>query len=687
MAVWLKALWIPIALAAICTLAFYVRIQPLVRVWDLGLYLHEYDTYFQYRVTERILREGLSSWYNWHDNRSWYPYGRDIARSSYIGLPLAGAAFYRIIEFLGIGISLMEALVFFPPVMAILMCISIFFLGREIGGSVVGLISSLLLSIAPANISRTFAGWYDDESVGILAFILAILFYVKAGKSRDLRICLVYGLVAGSSLGYLIASWGSSFYVLALIALSTFISTLVSFDRNLAVAYIPILAISMLIAIHIPRIGYSFLYDSTALLSYGVAALLLLKLGLRRLDVGRGDRIFLVILVILALCAVALVATGMIRLPGGKYLAVLNPIYKREVALIRSVGEHQSTTWAQIFMSTGFLSLFIPLYTIQASRKRTFEHILVSIWAVTSLYFTASFARLELLLAPAISIVAAYSLYEISKPLISYTRSVSRVRRSRKMLYGMRRDLALASIIIIAMLALLPVTYFVYITYFYYGTFPSILELSVRYDRPYTDWVEALAWMRENIGGKAVVLSWWDYGYWITVLGNCTTLADNATINSTQIAVIAKAFISPENISIPIMERYNVTHIVVFTSWTAVGQQTGLFIPDGSGEEGKFVWMIRIANDEFGGFNETDYIDKNVGAPSSRFYQSVLGSIIPFRFYTQDTRTGLNLYFFKGFYRSKYLEPVFISSSLRKAEDPSYSGWCGGVLVYKVNYA
>ncbi|MEM2739967.1 MAG: hypothetical protein QXQ29_04120, partial [Candidatus Bathyarchaeia archaeon] len=52
----------------------------------------------------------------------------------------------------------------------------------------------------------------------------------------------------------------------------------------------------------------------------------------------------------------------------------------------------------------------------------------------------------------------------------------------------------------------------------------------------------------------------------------------------------------------------------------------------------------------------------------------------------QDTQTGLNLYFFKGFYQSEYLEPVFISSSLRKAVDSSYSGWCGGVLVYKVNY-
>lgn len=683
---WLKTFWIPITLAIICMLAFYIRIQPLLNVWDLGFYLHEYDTYFQYRVTERILHEGLSSWYSWYDTRSWYPYGRDIAKSSYIGLPLAGAVFYRIIELLGIDIPLIGALVLFPPIMAIFMCISIFFLGREMGGSIVGLLSSLLLAIAPANISRTFAGWYDDESIGILTFILTILFYVKAVKNRNLHISLAYSLIAGLSLGYLIASWGSSFYVLALIALSTFIAMLVSFDRNLVVAYIPIVAVSVLIAMQIPRIGYSFLYDSTVLLSYGIVVLLLLKLCLRKFCGDKSGRIFLAILGLSALSSIVSIAMGIIRLPGGKYLAVINPIYKREVALIRSVGEHQSTTWAQLFMSTGFLSLFIPFYIVQAFRKRSFEHILVSVWVITSLYFTASFARLELLLAPAISIVAAYSLYEIAKPLASYTVSVSKVRRNRRILYGMRRDLAIASIVMITLLAILPIAYVVYITYFYYGTLPSILELSARYNRPYTDWVEALAWMKENLGGRSVVLSWWDYGYWITVLGNCTTLADNATINSTQIAIIAKIFISPENTSIPLMERYNVTHIVVFTSWTAIGQGTGIFIPDGTGEEGKFIWMIRIANDEFGEFNETNYIDVNVGAPTSRFYESVLGRIIPFQFYTRDTQTGLNLYFFKGFYRSKYLEPVFISSSLRKAEDPSYSGWCGGVLIYKVNY-
>ena len=52
--------------------------------------------------------------------------------------------------------------------------------------------------------------------------------------------------------------------------------------------------------------------------------------------------------------------------------------------------------------------------------------------------------------------------------------------------------------------------------------------------------------MSKNTPKDSVVASWWDYGYWITSLGNRTSLADNATINSTRIESIAKMFISPE---------------------------------------------------------------------------------------------------------------------------------------------
>jgi dolichyl-diphosphooligosaccharide--protein glycosyltransferase len=57
-----------------------------------------------------------------------------------------------------------------------------------------------------------------------------------------------------------------------------------------------------------------------------------------------------------------------------------------------------------------------------------------------------------------------------------------------------------------------------------------------------------MQWVRENTPKDAVIAAWWDYGYWITALGDRKSLADNATLIDWQIEKIAKMFFStPEN--------------------------------------------------------------------------------------------------------------------------------------------
>jgi dolichyl-diphosphooligosaccharide--protein glycosyltransferase len=57
-----------------------------------------------------------------------------------------------------------------------------------------------------------------------------------------------------------------------------------------------------------------------------------------------------------------------------------------------------------------------------------------------------------------------------------------------------------------------------------------------------------MQWLRENTPEDAVIASWWDYGYWISTLGERKTLADNATLIDWQIRKIAAMYMStPEN--------------------------------------------------------------------------------------------------------------------------------------------
>jgi len=113
-------------------------------------------------------------------------------------------------------------------------------------------------------------------------------------------------------------------------------------------------------------------------------------------------------------------------------------------------------------------------------------------------------------------------------------------------------------------------------------------SLPVKPDETVTDWLYALAWMRNNESVK-VVASWWDYGYWITVIGNKTTLSDNGTLNSTQIACVAKMFMSNETAAVKFLKDYDVTHVAVFITFDTSGNDLGW------GEESKWRWMARIS--------------------------------------------------------------------------------------------
>jgi len=110
------------------------------------------------------------------------------------------------------------------------------------------------------------------------------------------------------------------------------------------------------------------------------------------------------------------------------------------------------------------------------------------------------------------------------------------------------------------------------------------------------DWQEALQWISQNLPPEAVVASWWDYGYWITVIANRTSVADNATLNSTQIKILAEAMVSAEEISIADFSKLRATHVVVFEIFDSNGY------PAGGGDYSKSGWMISIA-----GFNSTEY--------------------------------------------------------------------------------
>ncbi|KAF3589286.1 hypothetical protein F2Q69_00030116 [Brassica cretica] len=57
----------------------------------------------------------------------------------------------------------------------------------------------------------------------------------------------------------------------------------------------------------------------------------------------------------------------------------------------------------------------------------------------------------------------------------------------------------------------------------------------------FDDYREAYYWLTQNTPTDAKVMSWWDYGYQITAMGNRTVIVDNNTWNNTHIATVGRA--------------------------------------------------------------------------------------------------------------------------------------------------
>ncbi len=602
-------------LSSIVVAAVLIRILPAR--W--GFYLSEFDPYMHYEITKYVVENGFLSYFSWHTggfaSRTWYPFGRDIVSSSYPGVPFTSAFVYLTLRALGFQVTVLEVSILFPVIMAALTVVTIYFLGKEVGGMEVGLFSSLFMAVSPAYISRTSLGFYDDETIGIFAILLLFLTYLRAlDLNKSTRVSLVYSVVAGLSLGYIFASWGASRYPLTLVALFTLVLLVMGrYSRRLLTSYGTLLGIGLSIAVEVPRLGLSFIRGLEPVAAGGVFLLLLFYEVSRFFKLRQTRVVFLVASI--ALSGVGLIVLGVlgiISLPLAKFMSVINPFTRIAMPLVESVQEHRPATWSAIYYEFGALVFLVPLGVIFAYRRLTNQSLMMILFAITSLYSAGSMIRLAIIMAPAFCIMGSLALVEVLKPFVDITRARVFTRRRMRFTPRVGRGFGVLLIVFLFLLVSYPLTRGVDSGY----SPVTIASSSIPIRGNFGDWIEALSWMRYNLPDRAVVASWWDYGYWISSVGGKYSLADNGTVNGTQIARIGEMFMSNETRAIAILQgkvngvKYNVTHVVVFTTLYpayATSVRLGRGQPILYGDEVKWRWMARIP-----GLDDTKLADTSI---------------------------------------------------------------------------
>lgn len=617
-----QGILIALSLVSIFVIALSIRCMPFYIYTE---FLQSYDPEFHYEMTLYTTTFGFNSWFAWYDHNSWYPLGRDISASFQPGTPFAAAFIYFLLHALGFSVDVYTVCYFFPAFMGAFTCIATYFLGKEILDKKTGLIAAFLLAFTPAFIERTTVGFFRNEGLGMLFIVLILYFFIRSLK----RGSIISAILAGLCLGGLEATWGSSVYLMYIFPLTAILLILLKkYTSRLFMTYSITITLAIFIDTRLQVDGGAHALLSGMILPPLIVLIILLfyelflRLNTQRTMIletvkryiplkGKAQeriewffenrqRFLLLVGGVTAILIVAIATTHLnlfsnIGGLAGKFIAIVYPPYAQQQYIIASVGEQVPTPWGIFFYDLNILVVLFPVGLYFAFKRRYEEDLLLIVYGVTATYFTGSFIRIIIILAPVAAILNAYALSTIFRPLAQViTKRATTIARRRRMRISvpLGRDSALVVFALVGIL--LVAAFFMGVQAQIYSSPPSRI-IRDPYGNGYLDWNQAFSFMRNQLPANAVVAAWWDYGYSITVYGGKITLADGNTRNFTQIGWIGRAFMETnETYSLQDFRRFNATYVMVFFGYSVLPN----YDPGIGGDDSKWIVMVRISQQE-----------------------------------------------------------------------------------------
>jgi len=732
-------------LLVIGVLILSVSISMLIRSTPLiyGFELFEFDPFFNFRATEYILENGYDAYFQWIDEKSWHPFGRNVSENSQVMLHISASIFYQLF---GSNSSLYDFVIVFPLVVGSLTTISVFAFVRVLGGTTAGLIAALMFSISVPIFTRGLIGWFKSEPLGLFFAFLAMYLFVSGIMFNKGKFSFIKLVFAGLFLTLGLSSWGGILFFLIPIVLFYFILPFLKREKNFTIWAAPVFSVSLIL--------FLLLFERTSTFTIGYAGLLvgfstvfvvvceLIKKFSNESKHIRNCSIFLTSIII---AITGVFASGIVGLPGFRYLNAMNPFLITLDPLTDSVSEHMTTSLSTSYV---FVSVFIIFGIIGAwllFSRRTIDlkidkRVFALITSIAAIYISSSFVRLELFASIGLIILGSIGLAILFKKIYE-----SNIFSPTKILFCG----------VILGLFVMPVILPEDLSWSSWADFPpTILHGGSFFQISTDDWPHAMTWLKNNTSEDAIIASWWDYGYWITTLSDRTTIVDNATVIDWQIKKVAYSLITtPENawhilnshytediskylgddnveewggetyqsylssndankdckpISISDAKKFNTLpktcfpvgsgldadYLLIYVAGERIDipdSDLFLYTLDGGGDESKKQWFMKISNHEQSKFLEYDGM-----TPTPYFMEnSTLGKLIPFSVFKyvdpntnrayDEHRDGLIPVYIKNI---KYLDSENDPFYLVYASPSFYSeipGPMSTILIYKIN--
>jgi dolichyl-diphosphooligosaccharide--protein glycosyltransferase len=606
---------------------FLIRSQPT----QYGFELNEFDPFFNFRATEYIVENGLIEYFEWNDDKSWYPYGRDVSSNSQIMLHITAAISYQIF---GGNSSLYDFTILFPAVIGSLTVIVVFALVRVLGGTTAGVIASLLFAVALPVLVRGSIGWFKSEPLGLFYGLLGLYLFLSGIRTKDKKFTILKIVSGGIILSFGMASWGGNQFFIIPIGLFILALPLVRKDHKFLAWSIPLFVTTFLLcSASFERPGPQFVVGLGGMALLIPTLFLFVNIFIQKISkeenkIKHGS-IFLIIVLIISILFMLIVGSYFSDNVSFRYLNAIYPFLTTVDPLTDSVSEHAITStsnsfyYHSIFMIFGLLGAWI-IFTKNVFQSkivlRNDMRVFALITGMTGVYIGSAFIRLELFASISLIILSSIGLSILIKELF-------KIQISAKKNYLLK----IASISLISILFMIPLVYPEnnWITTLDYA--PTIFTGGTNYLLSTNDWLDTLDWIKNNTPENSIIGSWWDYGYWIQTIADRTTTIDNATLNGRTIKEFAAMYLSTPDDAYVLLKEMNIDYLVVFVAAEKLQIKSNLgeslYVLNGGGDESKKTWFMRIAQVPL-----EKYLNSDGMTGTDYFWnETLLGNAIPFK--------------------------------------------------------
>ncbi|AWR97662.1 peptide transporter [Acidianus sulfidivorans JP7] len=496
---------------------------------------------------------GFDSWYlfynallisqahgNWYavppDVHAWFPYGFFIELDDTIGLPfivsLLSLPFYGTFG----ANAVYTVTIFLDLALAGLGVAAAYVATAGLTKSrIAGFVAAAIIAVSPALTYKNIIGGLPKDSWGgvFVLFSIYLLSYAIEKKKP------LYGGIAGIPLFLAEISWGGSTYIdLSLLAGAFLLILLNRNDENTAKSFTLMAIVTAFLTSFSPNsIGFlSGLAHGLSLLV--IAALLFIDLQLRKVvpkEIG-DSRAFIIIATVVFIFVIGIVGLSFLGINPvpSRYYAIINPFYQFTVPIDRTVAEYipqPITSMIEDFGVSLILSLIGMYYLL---RQGNLSALWLLVLGILSIYGTSE--------QPYLFNYTAYMIAPLAGAGIYF--AINKLKNTSKIIPLMILALVGISLVSDASAAII------------YSNEPNEIYTSAS---PYPilnyAWVDALDWINQNTPAHSFILSWWDYGYWIEVIGNRSVIDENNTLNGTQIKLMAEMFLNNETFAANVLEN------------------------------------------------------------------------------------------------------------------------------------